>query len=83
MAARRARKAGDLVRKSFKRLLGPRLSNARFLFAAPLAYPPGHFYSPICDPAEVKRRYRDPWLTSLPPNLAGIDLAHRAQLMLW
>jgi hypothetical protein len=83
MAARRAKKADDLLRKSFKRLLGPRLSNVRFLFAAPLAYRPGHFYSPICDPAEVKRRYRDPWLTSLPPHLAGIDLAHRAQLMLW
>jgi hypothetical protein len=83
IAARRARKANNLLRKSLKRLLGPRLSNARFLFAAPLAYPPGHFYSPICDPADVKRRFRDPWLTPPPSNLAGIDLANGAQIKLW
>ncbi len=72
-----------MIRKSIKQLLGSRLSNARFLFAAPLAYPPGHFYSPICDPAEVARRYRDPWTTAPPPDLPGIDLAHDAQLALW
>jgi hypothetical protein len=56
--------ADDSLRKSIKRLLGPTLSNARFLFAAPLAYPPGHFYSPIGNPAELKRRYRDPAATT-------------------
>jgi hypothetical protein len=71
------------MRQTIKSFLGPRLLNARFLFAAPLAYPPGHFYSPICDPAEVKRHYRDPWTTTPPRDLPGIDLAHGAQLSLW
>lgn len=72
-----------MLRKLIKRLIGKRLSNARFLFAAPLAYSPGHFYSPICDPAELQRRYRDPWRTPPPRDLPGIDLAHDAQLKLW
>jgi hypothetical protein len=77
------RKANRLLRKLIKQLLGPRFSNARFLFAAPLAYPPGHFYSPICDPAELKRRYRDPRATEPPHEVPGIDLAHDAQIKLW
>jgi hypothetical protein len=71
------------LRKSIKQLLGPTLSNARFLFAAPLAYPPGHFYSPICDPAELKRRYRDPAQTTPSSQCLGINLAHRSQVSLW
>ena len=80
---RRARRTCNLLRKTIRRLVGPRLSNVRFLFAAPLAYPPGHFYSPICDPAEVKKHYRDPWLTPPPADLPGIDLARDAQVTLW
>lgn len=72
-----------LLRNFVKRLIGSRLSNARFLFAAPLAYPPGHFYSPICDPIEIARRYRDPWTTTPPSNIPGIDLALNAQIALW
>jgi hypothetical protein len=72
-----------LLRKLTKRLLGPYLGNARFMFAAPLAYPPGHFYSPICDPAELTRHYRDPATTPPPDALPGIDLAHGTQLQLW
>jgi hypothetical protein len=71
------------LRKLLKLMLGPKLSNARYLFAAPLAYAPGHFYSPICDPNELKRRYRDPWKTTPPRDLPGIDLAHEAQISLW
>jgi hypothetical protein len=66
-----------------KRLIGPSLGNFRFAFGAPLAYPPGHFYSPICDPAELKRRYRDPDTTPPPSALPGIDLAHDAQVQVW
>lgn len=72
-----------MLRRFIKRLLGPKVSNARFLFAAPLAYPPGHFYSPICDPVELKRRYSDPWTTTPPRDLPNIDLAHDAQVGLW
>ena len=72
-----------MLKEFTRQLLGPRLSNLRFLFAAPLAYPPGHFYSPICNPADLKRRYRDPRTTSLPCHLPGIDLAHKIQLELW
>jgi len=75
--------ADHLLRKMIKRVLGSRLSNARFLFSAPLAYPPGHFYSPICDPAELRLRYRDPWAMPLPRDLPGIDLALEAQIDLW
>ena len=57
--------------------------NARFAFAAPLAFAPGHFYSPICKPAKVREYYRDPWKTPRPAELPGIDLRHQAQLELW
>jgi Methyltransferase domain len=73
----------SLLRRFVKWLLGPRLSNARFLFAAPLAYAPGHFYSPICDPAEVGRRYRDPSTATPPTSLPGIELKRDAQIALW
>jgi hypothetical protein len=72
-----------LLRTIIKRLAGPYLGNARYAFAAPLAYPPGHFYSPICDPGELSRRYRDPNTTPPPSALPAIDLAHDAQLRLW
>ena len=57
--------------------------NARFVFAAPLAFAPGHFYSPICEPAHLRRHYRDPWETPRPAELPGIDLRHSAQVTLW
>jgi hypothetical protein len=73
-----------LLRSLLKRLIGPHLNNVRFAFAAPLAYPPGHFYSPICDPKELRRHYyRDPDTTPPPNRLPGIDLAHDDQVRLW
>jgi hypothetical protein len=69
--------------KLAKNLLGPRLLNLRFLFSAPLAYAPGHFYSPICDPAELRHRYRDPQTVARPDELPEIDLAHDSQVSLW
>jgi hypothetical protein len=72
-----------LLRKLTRRVLGPYLGNARFMFSAPLAYPPGHFYSPICDPAELTRHYHDPDAAAPPATLPGIELAREAQLELW
>jgi len=72
-----------MLRQSIRRLVGSRLLNARFLFGAPLAYRPGHFYSPICDPAELQLRYRDPNLEPFPVDLPGITLGHDAQVTLW
>ena len=69
------RRVTGLIRKLVKKMLGPRLANAQFLLAAPLAYPPGHFYSPICDPTDLKQHYRDPSTTIPPSVLPGIDLA--------
>ena len=66
-----------------KPLFWSRFRNARFLFAAPLAFPPGHFYSPICDPAEAEHIYRDPRSTASPPELPGVDLALENQIKLW
>ena len=43
--------------------------------------PPGHFYSPIPDPAEIDRRRRELFSTS-PENLPGIDLQVEKQLAL-
>lgn len=66
-----------------KRLLGSRLLNLRFLCSAPLAYAPGHFYSPVCNPAELRCRYRDPQTGTRPEQLPDIDLAHDSQVTLW
>lgn len=49
--------------------------------AAPLAYPPGHFYSPVTDPDEMARRYRDPRVNP-PLSLPGIALDREAHLAL-
>lgn len=59
-----------------------RLRNLRALTGAPLAFRPGHFYSPVCDPAEVARRFRDPE-TKPPPGPPGIDLNAAAQRARW
>lgn len=69
--------------KLAKNLVGPRLFNLRFLFSAPLAYAPGHFYSPICDPAELRYRYRDPRTVARPDEIPEIDLAQDSQVALW
>ena len=66
-----------------KRVVGPKLLNFRFVFAAPLAFAPGHFYSPICNQGELRRRYRDPKTTALPKAVPGIDLALGDQVRLW
>lgn len=71
------------LKTTVRRMVGPRLLNLRFLNGAHLAYRPGHFYSPICAPDEIARRYRDPAATSAPVELPGIDLNDAGQLALW
>ena len=72
-----------MLRTTIRKLLGPRLLSLRFLSAAPLAYAPGHFYSPICDPSTLRCSYRDPRVNALPVELPGIDLGHKTQVDLW
>jgi hypothetical protein len=72
-----------MLKRLIKRALGRTVPNARFIFSAPLAYPPGHFYSPICAPGELARRYRDPLASAPPAEVPGIDLALDAQIALW
>ena len=61
------------------RVLGPKLLNARAMFGPSLAFRPGHFHSPICDPAELSGRYRDPLTTTPPAHIPAIDLGHERQ----
>ena len=58
------------------------LLTLHFLLTRPLAYAPGHFYSPVVDPKELKGRYHDPAL-KVPESVAGIDLNREAQVALW
>ena len=71
------------MRERLKAVIPPFLLNLRFLFGAPLAYRPGHFYSPICDRADLDRHYRDPRGPIAPDTIHGIDLNEEAQRNLW
>ena len=63
-------------------MIKSRLRNLRHVFGAPLAVRPGHFYSPICDPAEIKRYYHDP-RQNFPETIDGINLNGAVQRELW
>ena len=69
--------------KSLSRQIKWRWKNLRGALAAPLAYPPGHFYSPVTSPSEIERLYRDPAAAPAPLELAGIAINRDAQLALW
>ena len=74
------------LRELLKAVVPAPLLNLRFAFGAPLAYRPGHFYSPICNPADLAQHYRDPDQTdfnSIFNPIDGIDLRERAQQDLW
>jgi hypothetical protein len=47
-----------------------------------LLYPLGHFYSPICDPVELREREGEIWPATPTGEMAGIDLNAQAQLEL-
>jgi predicted O-methyltransferase YrrM len=56
-------------------MLRRRLAHIRnAIAAAPLAFPPGHYYSPVCDPIKIRKWYRSHCNEEVP--LPGIDL-HR------
>src|SRR5262245_13370398 len=64
------------MRVSLKR----RLAHIRNAYrGAVLAYPPGHYHSPICDPDEIRARYHDP-LISTRVDIPGIDLNEAEQI---
>jgi hypothetical protein len=59
------------------------LSHAKnAITAAPLAYRPGHYHSPICEPREISQRYSDQ-VASPPKEIPGIDLRTTDQLARW
>src|ERR1700678_2276083 len=64
---------------AMSRRLFSHIKNA--LTAAPLAFRPGHYYSPICDPKNVARRFKDPGLAV--DAISGIDLNREIQLARW
>jgi len=58
-----------------RNMLRRRLAHIRnAIAAAPLAFPPGHYYSPVCDPIKIRKWYRSHCNEEVP--LPGIDL-HR------
>jgi hypothetical protein len=77
------KEAASLAKQIVKSIAGARLLNLRFLFGAHLAYPPGHFYSPICDAKDLSRHYQDPRAKSRTTDLPGIVLNESAQRRLW
>ncbi len=72
-----------MLRNILKRALGPRLANARAILGSPLAYTPGHFYSPICNPAEIEPLFGNPRPLEVDVKFPGIDLRLIAQRELW
>lgn len=45
--------------------------------------PPGHFYSPVCDPGALETTYRDPALAAPGMLVPGIRMNAEGQLKLW
>ena len=47
-----------------------------------LLFPIGHFYSPICDPVELREHEAEIWPAAAPGEMPGIALNTAAQLRL-
>jgi predicted O-methyltransferase YrrM len=45
-----------------------------------MGFPPGHYYSPVVDPADLRSRENDIW--ALRPSLVGVDMQVAQQLQL-
>jgi hypothetical protein len=72
--------------KSFSELwnfLPWQVKNLRFAFGAPLAFTVGHFYSPICNPADLKQYYRAPELALPPDYVAGVSIDRELHFQCW
>jgi hypothetical protein len=62
-------------------MLRRRLAHIRNAVAAsPLAYTPGHYYSPICDPRKIEKWYQSPADCNGEVPLPGIDLQRNIQI---
>ena len=73
-----------LMYRAARRVLGGTADYMRHSLAgAPLAYRPGHFYSPITAPAEVLRDWRDPDAQDTPATLADIALTVADSQRVW
>ena len=59
----------------FKKVTGKISSEVMELASVPMAHPPGHFYSPVVDPAEARANIDILWPV-LPQQIAGIDFNH-------
>lgn len=57
-----------------------RLRSAWWGLKSPMAYPPGHFYSPLADTDDVESRAES--IFAVPDSVAGIDLRAEHQLAL-
>jgi predicted O-methyltransferase YrrM len=70
--------------QSFKKsAAGQRLKSMRDALGSKLAFKPGHFYSPICNPDDLARHYRDPADVRGAIDLPGIDIRMAEQRALW
>ncbi len=70
--------------QSFKRTAaGQRMKSIRDALGSKLAFKPGHYYSPICNPDDLARHYRAPDDVRGPVDLAGIDIRMAEQRALW
>lgn len=71
------------LKSGIKRAVGPKVANLRHITGAPLAFRPGHYYSPICAPEEVRQRYQPPEALRDQAPPAGIALNDAEQRALW
>jgi predicted O-methyltransferase YrrM len=78
-----ARAFSPVVKSLARSALGQRLNTIRHILGARLAFKPGHFYSPICHPADLAAHYTDPAKTEGRVDLPGIDLNEAGQRALW
>jgi hypothetical protein len=59
------------------------IAKLRSLYRVRMAFPMGHFYSPIVNPKELNGHYRNPDEWPPPEAIPGIDLARQSQIDLW
>lgn len=71
------------VWKTFQRTLKHIARRRINLLSAPLAYPAGHFYSPITNTRTLADLYRDPGNNPVPHELPGIALDRQKMIALW
>jgi hypothetical protein len=73
----------DEIKSGFQKFGRSRWLNFRFLPGAKLAFRPGHFFSPICNPMELVGRYHNPCETTEYLQLPGITVNLEDHLERW